>query len=84
MAVRRRRAKCLVNTCDRDATHCGLCHKHYLAARRVMSKGEATEQELIEVNLWRPPHTTPQGDFRQQLAKSLAERRTPRCESRSA
>lgn len=80
----RLRSRCLVVECDRPAAIRGLCRKCYLAARHAMLTEVVTEEELIAAKLLKPPHTTPQSDFRSQLEQLLAKRRTvKRCEPKS-
>lgn len=43
--------KCLIEECENEVEHRGLCSHHYPYAAKLISKGRTTWEELVEAGM---------------------------------
>jgi hypothetical protein len=78
---------CRVPGCNRKATTCGVCHKHYQFFRYHERKGRVAYQDLFKEGVMLEPWSTANSPAREILEKVLrrTKRRNPdQCQNKSA
>lgn len=76
MPATKRKAKCIIRGCTKDAYSRGLCPACLDAAYKVIRQRKATEQELIDRKLMLPRNARgrKRGDQKTKFAKALAKK----------